>query len=88
MEIRADLKETERYLGYGKSQVVPAEIEAKIREAVAELQKIIVPQAVYAEFDLTIDGENISFSDIQIKSRYLAMNLKNCSKVILFASTK
>ena len=87
MDIKADLKETERYLGYGKTQTVADEVESKIKAAVAELQKIIVPQAVYAEFDIQIDGELISFSDIQIKSRYLTMNLKNCSKVILFAST-
>ena len=86
-EIEPDFQETARYLGYGKTQEIPAEIKTKISDAIAELQKIIIPQAVYAEFDLFLDGSFISFSDLKINSKYLKLNLKNCSKIIIFAAT-
>ncbi len=86
-DIKSDLKETERYLGYRRDSEISAEMEKKISGAIQELQELLTPESVYAEFDLTCEGENISFADLNFSSRNLSGNLRNCSKVILFAAT-
>ena len=64
-----------------------------IDESCKKMQKILVPQAVYEEFDLSIacsDDDKIpeiQFGGISFKSRDLAKNLKGCKKIILFAAT-
>lgn len=86
-DIKSDLKETERYLGYRRNSEISPELEKKISGAVLELQELLTPESVYAEFDLTLDGENISFADLNFSSKNLSGNLRGCSKVVLFAAT-
>lgn len=85
--VEPNFKETARYLGYRKQEEIPLDIEKKINECTTILQDLIVPESVYAEFPLEINGEEIFFADVNFSSKYLSGNLKNCEKVILFAAT-
>ncbi|MBQ5999206.1 MAG: hypothetical protein IJL70_07040 [Treponema sp.] len=92
-------KEAARYSGYishgnAESGAEPGgSFFNLIDESCKKMQKILVPQAVYEEFDLSIvcsDDEKvpeIKFGGISFKSRDLAKNLKDCKKIILLAAT-
>lgn len=83
-----DIDEVAYYLGYKKTSPISNDILTLIRSSLVDMQKIITPKAVYAEFELSLQEENkISFADVLLKSSDLTRNLKNCKKVILFAAT-
>jgi hypothetical protein len=52
-----------------------------------ELLKTCRPLACYTEFEVKMDGDLLDFGFAKIKSKNLAKNLKNCSRVIIFAAT-
>ena len=91
--VQSDYSETARYLGYQKVSVPDAEVSSIIKEAAEELLQIIKPQAVFEQFDLSVEFDEavgigeVCFADVKIASKDLARNLRNCSKVVIFAST-
>ena len=91
--VARDYSETARYLGYQKVSVPDEQTEALIKSAAAELLEVIKPQAVYEQFDLSVEYDEeagtgmVSFSDVSILSKDLARNLRECNKVVIFAST-
>ena len=91
--IARDYSETARYLGYQKVSVPDEQTETLIKSAAAELLEVIKPQAVYEQFDLSVEYDEeagtgmVSFSDFRIPSKDLARNLRECNKVVIFAST-
>ena len=91
--VARDYSETARYLGYQKVSVPDEQTEALIKSAAAELLEVIKPQAVYEQFDLSVEYDEeagtgmVSFSDVRIPSKDLARNLRECNKVVIFAST-
>ena len=91
--VARDFSETARYLGYQKVSVPDEQTEELIRTAAAELLEVIKPQAVYEQFDLSVEYNEeagtgmVSFSDVRIPSKDLARNLRECNKVVIFAST-
>lgn len=98
-QVFIDKKEAARYSGCFSTENVESRMESDgsvfkmIDESCKKMQKILVPQAVYEEFDLSIaypDDEKIPeirFGGISFKSCDLAKNLKGCKKIILFAAT-
>ena len=90
-QLEPDYDEIKRYLGYKKSSEIPENVQTMIQKCAAELHKIITPKACYKEFDLTVTKENeifnIRFADLSFNSKNLGINLKNCTKVILFGAT-
>ena len=88
-----DYSETARYLGYQKLTVPDEEISELIKSAADEMLKVIKPQAVYEEFDLNVEYDEeaesglVEFADVKIPSKDLARNLRECSQVVIFAST-
>ena len=88
-----DYSEIARYLGYQKISVPDEQVSALIKAAADEMLEIIQPQSVYEDFDLSVEYDeekglgSVAFSDVKIKSKDLARNLRECSKVVLFAST-
>lgn len=90
---QADYSETARYLGYQKITVPDQQISRLIKDAAAQMLEVIKPQAVYELFDLRVEYDQaagrgmVEFADVKIKSCDLARNLRNCSQVIIFAST-
>ena len=91
--VARDFSESARYLGYQKVSVPDEQTEALIKTAAAELLEVIKPQAVYEQFDLSVEYDEeagtgmVSFSDVRIPSKDLARNLRECNKVVIFAST-
>ena len=91
--VARDYSETARYLGYQKVSVPDEQTESLIERGAAELLEIIKPQAVYELFDLKVEYDEeagkgfVSFADVGIPSKDLARNLRECSKVVIFAST-
>ena len=91
--VARDFSETARYLGYQKVSVPDEQTEALIKSAAAELLEVIKPQAVYEQFDLSVEYDEeagtgmVAFADVRISSKDLARNLRECNKVVIFAST-
>ena len=91
--VARDLSETARYLGYQKVSVPDEQTEVLIKNAASELLEVIKPQAVYEQFDLSVEYDEeagtgmVEFSDVSIPSKDLARNLRECNKVVIFAST-
>lgn len=84
-----DFSEIARYLGYRPSayEISSLEIKKIIEECGKEMFGSILPKAVYDEFELKLEGEEISFGDVCFSSKDLSRNLKNCNKVFLVAVT-
>ena len=91
--VARDFSETARYLGYQKVSVPDEQTEGLIKTSAAELLEVIKPQAVYEQFDLIVEYDEVTgigvvaFSDVSIPSKDLARNLRECNKVVIFAST-
>lgn len=91
-EITPDLLETARYLGYKKSNPPEEKIKSLIEKAGMEMGKVLQPQGVYEIYNLKIlennDGSyNIQFADVNITSKSLGLNLKDCNHIVLMAAT-
>ncbi len=88
-----DYSETARYLGYQKISVPDEQISSLIKAAADEMLEVIKPQAVYEHFDLSVQYDEeagsglVEFADVKIPSKDLARNLRECSQVVIFAST-
>ena len=91
--VARDFSETARYLGYQKVSVPEEQTETLIKNAASELLEVIKPQAVYEQFDLSVEYDEeagtgeVTFADVCIPSKDLARNLRECNKVVIFAST-
>ena len=91
--VARDYSETARYLGYQKVSVPDEQISELIKLAADEMLEVIKPQAVYEQFDLSVEYDEtagtrmVEFSNVKIPSKDLARNLRDCSQVVIFAST-
>lgn len=90
---KRDYSEIARYLGYQKVAVPDEQVSTLIKAAADEMLDVIQPQSVCEKFDLTVEYDEkkdfglVAFSDVTIKSKDLARNLRNCSQIVLFAAT-
>lgn len=86
-----DYLETARYIGYSKIRLPDDTIIQMIKEACEKLLEVIKPQAVFEEFDLSLEIKDekpiITFADVNFESKDLARNLQNCEKIYLMACT-
>ena len=86
-----DLHEILRYMGY-RGDAPGSELLAEIGECVRDLQKAVTPRYVYERFplgrkDRNSEGEILCFADLEVVSRDLSQNLKDCREVCLMAVT-
>ena len=58
-----------------------------IRQCEAELERTAAPKAIWREYPLRMDGQRLDLTCFQVSSRNLAVNLKDCERVILFGAT-
>ena len=88
-----DYSEIARYLGYQKVAVPDEQVSTLIKAAADEMLDVIQPQSVCEKFDITVEYDEkkdfglVAFSDVTIKSKDLARNLRDCSQIVLFAAT-
>lgn len=82
-----DRSETLRYLGYIRG-VTPSQ---EVINLFDECEKLILQaqdlKAVYDVYDIKMDGDELDLGFAKIHSHALALNLKGCSRLVLFAAT-
>lgn len=85
MELR--IKEAARYLGFGK-QEIDEKTKNIIEECFAELSDIAEAKYVYQLFEVSQSGDGkLQFAGVDICSKDLGKNLKDCEHALLFAAT-
>ncbi len=85
-KVEISRKEVYRYLGY-KKNIIDDAMKDIIEKCIEEIEKVATPKYTYQVYPLSVEGDNIDFSLFQTKSKNLGTNLKDCSKVVLFAAT-
>ena len=82
-----DRSETLRYLGYIRGVTPSKEVETLFDEC----QKLILQaqdlKAVYDVYGVKAEGDELDLGFAKIHSHSLALNLKGCSRLVLFAAT-
>lgn len=82
-----DRGETLHYLGYLKGVEPTEEVTALFDECEALILKAQDLKVVYEVFNLKADGDALDLGFARIKSHSLAINLKGCKSLVLFAAT-
>ena len=73
--MKADRKETLRYLGY-RGQEIDSQTERLLDEVEAELERDSSPKSIYQEYPCEADGDKVTIGGFTIQSANLAKNLK------------
>lgn len=82
-----DRGEVLRYLGYGKHEA-DAAVAEMVEQCIAELGREAQPRFLDREFPLILKEDAVvSCGCFTVRSRKLSKNLKDCSRMIVFAAT-
>lgn len=83
-----DRREVYRYLGY-RGQLPDERVREACERCIGDLLRASAPKVICREFPLVIaEGlPEIHISDLCIRSRNLAKNLRDCDRILLFAAT-
>lgn len=84
--MRADRKETLRYLGYRGQEIDPVTAQI-IEETAEELEQGSSPKSIYREYDCQVSGNTVNIGGLEIHSHNLAVNLRGCVRAVLLAAT-
>lgn len=84
--MRADRKETLRYLGYRGQEIEP-QILQLIEETAEELERSSMPKSIYQEYECQVTPDKVKLGGLEIHSQNLARNLKGCERAVLLAAT-
>ncbi len=90
LQVEIPRREVCRYMGYKNGQKPDAEAEKIIEACIRELERTAAPSAVYRIDPLIweADGDDhMTISGIDVKSSYLAGNLRGCKETVLVAAT-
>ena len=63
------------------------ELDLIIDECIAEVSDKLVYKVCYGEFDISVDQPNIDFGFMNVTSKDLSKNLKDCKKTVVFGAT-
>ena len=80
-------KEVRRYMGLRGPVDISPDTDAMIKKAIGALEKDCSPKHVSRAFPVTVEGNEVRFADVVIKSSSLARNLAGCIQCVLFAAT-
>jgi hypothetical protein len=80
-------QETFHYLGYDNSAVPTKEVLALYSECLRDMLGAIQKKAVLEEYAIRKDGDRIDLGFAKVISHSLALNLRACDKIMLFAAT-
>lgn len=76
-----------RYLGYGKQEADKA-VAGMVEQCIAELDRQAQPRFLDREFPLVLGEETlVDGGCFKVRSRNLSKNLKDCSRIVVFAAT-
>lgn len=82
--LQINKNEALRYLGIKKEDEITS---ALLLECEREIRKISTPKAVYLKTPIMINGDDIDFGFMKVKSVNLAKNLSGCKEAYIFAAT-
>ena len=80
------LKETLRYLGYGKNKP-DTDTENRVKEALNAVKAVSSPKSIYITEDIRVENGVVYTCGLTIKSKNLAKNLTGCKKAVFMAAT-
>ena len=80
-------KEVRRYMGLRGPVDISPDTDAMIKKAINALEKDCSPKYVSKAFPVTVEGNEVRFADVVIKSSSLSRNLAGCTQCVLFAAT-
>ena len=88
-DIGINVREAARYLGAAprKNREAFLATLAELETLIPEVRAAIVPRACFIRFGVSIVGDILKIGGLEIQSRSLAINLKYCDTVYLFAAT-
>ena len=84
--MRADRKETLRYLGY-RGQEIEEKTAQMIEEVQVELERASTPKSIYREYACEVTEDKVKLGELTFESKNLAVNLKGCERAVLLAAT-
>jgi len=82
-----DIPRREIYRYFGCAGEPDAATAALVENCAAEFAEAASYRASAAEFDVSVSGDSVDFGVFSAKSAALALNLRGCSRAILFAAT-
>lgn len=83
----ARMKEAVRYLGYG-NHAVDEQTLALVEDSFGELDRAADRRIIYRIFDVALgDGESLAIGEMNVVSRNLKKNLKDCKEALLLGAT-
>lgn len=74
-------------LRYAGCKEADSAISALLSECIKEVRDKLTYKVCYRELPLMVDGDVCDFNVFKLQSEKLALNLKDCKSVILFAAT-
>lgn len=74
-------------LRYAGCKEADNEVSALLKSCVNEVKGKLVYKVCYCELPVTVDGDICDLGAFRLQSEKLAVNLKDCERVILFAAT-
>lgn len=83
-DIPVNRKEVFRYMHCSKPS---EETERLLEKCIDETKNLLSYKVCYSVFDIDFDGDMIDLGFSKVASKSLAINLKNCEKIVLFAAT-
>ena len=74
-------------LRYAQAKGESPELDLIIDECIGEVSDKLLYKVCYGEFDISVDQPNIDFGFMNITSKDLSKNLKDCKKTVVFGAT-
>ena len=74
-------------LRYAQAKGESPELDLIIDECIGEVSDKLVYKVCYGEFDISVDQPNIDFGFMNVTSKDLSKNLKDCKKTVVFCAT-
>lgn len=74
-------------LRYAQAKGESPELDLIIDECIGEVSDKLVYKVCYGEFDISVDQPNIDFGFMNVTSKDLSKNLKDCKKTVVFGAT-
>ena len=84
--MQVNRKEILRYLGY-RGKPADKKVLSLVESCLSELERTAQPKSTCAWYDAAVQGEEVSFAGLCIRSEKLAAHLRGCSRAVVFAAT-
>lgn len=74
-------------LRYAGCKEADGETAALLKDCIEEVRDKLTYKVCYREYDVTVEGDICELSDLRLRSRDLAANLKDSKRAVVFAAT-